>query len=138
MTRKSYTSHDPIKNYFPMPNEIFSLGLSTGEIAVYAYLMYCEDRRSFQCHPSYTTIGNAVGMTPKTVSKYVQMLEQKGLISTEPTTVTLKDGRKHNGNLLYTIRPIQPVIEQRFQQQMFQARTEAALQAYDRKHPTSR
>ncbi len=32
------------KNYFPLPNEIFSLGLSSGEIAVYAFLMYCEDR----------------------------------------------------------------------------------------------
>ena len=28
----------PSKNYFTLPNEIFSLGLSAGEIAVYAYL----------------------------------------------------------------------------------------------------
>ena len=33
------------KNYFPLPNVIFSLGLSPGEIAVYSYLLYCEDRR---------------------------------------------------------------------------------------------
>ena len=32
-------SHFPNKNYFTMPNEIFSLGLDAGsEIAVYAYL----------------------------------------------------------------------------------------------------
>ena len=28
----------PNKNYFTMPNEIFSLGLDASEIAVYAYL----------------------------------------------------------------------------------------------------
>ena len=43
-------------NYFPMPNEIFCLGLSSGEIAVYSYLMSCEDRETYQCYPSYTTI----------------------------------------------------------------------------------
>lgn len=42
-----YPKRDAIRDYFPLPNEIFSLGLSTGEIAVYAYLMYCEDRKTF-------------------------------------------------------------------------------------------
>ena len=51
------------KNYFPLPNVIFSLGLSPGEIAVYSYLLYCEDRKTYQCHPSYKTIGQAVGMS---------------------------------------------------------------------------
>jgi len=51
------------KNYFPLPNVIFSLGLSPGEIAVYSYLLYCEDRKTYQCHPSYKTIGRAVGMS---------------------------------------------------------------------------
>ena len=57
------------KNFFPLPNAIFSLGLSTGELAVYAYLMYCEDRKSHQCWPSYKTIGEAVGMSRNTVQK---------------------------------------------------------------------
>ena len=46
MNYRHYHQRDPIKNYFPLPNEIFSLGLSFGEIAVYAYLMYCEDRQT--------------------------------------------------------------------------------------------
>ena len=46
MNYHHYHQRDPIKNYFPLPNEIFSLGLSFGEIAVYAYLMYCEDRQT--------------------------------------------------------------------------------------------
>ena len=80
-----YPKRDAIRDYFPLPNEIFSLGLSTGEIAVYAYLMYCEDRKTFQCHPSYKTIGNAVGMSKNTVKKYVDSLIEKQLITAEPT-----------------------------------------------------
>ncbi len=53
----SYYFNNPNKrdnpgDYFPMPKSIFRLGLESGEILVYAYLMYCEDRKTFQCHPS--------------------------------------------------------------------------------------
>ena len=66
-----YPTRDAVKNYFPLPNEIFMLNLSAGEIAVYAYLLYREDRKTFRCYPSYKTIGNAVGMSRNTVKKYV-------------------------------------------------------------------
>jgi len=105
-------------NYFPMPNEIFCLGLSYGEIAVYSYLMSCEDRETYQCYPSYNTIGNALKMSKKTVMKYVKSLEEKCLIATEHTTVILKSGKKQNGNLLYTIRPINEAMEHFNRQQM--------------------
>ena len=62
-------------NYFTMPNEVFQLGLSAGELAVYSYLRRCEDRRTHQCWPSYRTIGSAVGMSENTVRKYVLALE---------------------------------------------------------------
>ena len=58
MKNKYYTSRDPIKNYFPLPNEVFALGLSPGALAVYSYLMYIEDQTTYQCHASYRTIGN--------------------------------------------------------------------------------
>ena len=99
------------KNFFPLPNAIFSLGLSAGELAVYAYLMYCEDRKSHQCWPSYKTIGRAVGMSENTVRKYVRELEYKTLILTEPTKYESADGRVRNGNLIFTILPIQGAIE---------------------------
>ena len=101
-----------------MPNEIFSLGLNSGEIAVYTYLMSCEDRRTYQCYPSYNTIGKALKMSKKTVMKYVKSLEDKCLISTEHTMVTLKSGRKQNGNLRYTIRPINEAKENFYRRQM--------------------
>lgn len=106
-----WPKRDPIKNCFVTPNELFSLGLEAGEIAVYSYLLRCKDRRTHQCWPSYQTIGKAVGMSKKTVRKYVSMLENKRLIATEQTTVQRRDGRKQKGNLLYTIRPIHEAVE---------------------------
>ena len=111
-------SRNALKNYFPLPNEIFSLGLYCGEISVYAYLMYCEDRKTFQCHPSYKTIGRALKMSRNTVRKYVKSLEEKRLISTEPSSVTLKSGKKQNGNLVYTVLPIQEAVEYFYTRQL--------------------
>ena len=105
------TKQDAVKNFFPLPNEIFSLGLSPGELAVYSYLIFREDRRTFQCWPSYRRIGTAVRMSVNTVRKYVAALEERGLIVTEPTSVTTKKGQKRNGSLLYTIRPIKEAVE---------------------------
>ena len=139
-----YPKRDAIRDYFPLPNEIFCLGLSTGEIAVYAYLMYCEDRKTFQCHPSYKTIGNAVGMSKNTVKKYVDSLIEKQLITAEPTSVYTQKGEKRNGNLRYTIRPIAEAIEQYYDQQLIRLHEEVRCQAalkklaeFDCKHKKS-
>lgn len=107
----NYNFRDTTKHYFTLPNEIFCLGLSSGEIAVYSFLLRCENRKTYQCYPSYRTIGKALKMSQNTVRKYVQSLEDKHLISTERTEVITKDGRKRNGTLLYTIRPIAEAIE---------------------------
>ncbi|PWL98719.1 MAG: helix-turn-helix domain-containing protein [Clostridiales bacterium] len=125
-------------DYFPLPKSIFHLDLSAGEIVVYAYLMYCEDRKTFQCHPSYTTIGSATGMSKNTVKKYVESLERKGFIYTEPTKVKTKDGRTHNGSLLYTIQPIKPIEEAYFERQIAianaQHQARLALEKFEKKH----
>lgn len=111
---------EPLKHFFPVPNEIFILGLSPGEIAVYCYLLRTEDRQTFQCYPSYEAIGKAVGVSKNTVAKYVRSLEEKGLIRTEPSTIITKDGRVRNGSLIYNIRPIQEALEQNYQRQFRQ------------------
>ncbi len=118
MKNKYYTSRDPIKNYFPLPNEVFALGLSPGALAVYSYLMYIEDRTTYQCHASYKTIGKAVNMSPNTVRKYVAELVERGLIQTEHTSIITQDGRKQNGSLLYTLLPIQFSIQQFYEQKL--------------------
>lgn len=132
---------DVSKRFYQVPNEIMRLGLSVGEIAVYNYLMYCEDHNSYQCYPSYRKMGEALGLTRKTVMKYVRSLEDKCLIATEQTTVTLKSGKKQNGNLLYTIRPIQEAVDHFNTEQLRKAEQEMArlnvirkLEEYDRKH----
>ena len=106
------------KNYFPLPNVIFSLNLSPGEIAVYSYLLYCEDRKTYQCYPSYKTIGRAVGMSTNTVQKYIAVLGEKGFISIKNTSVITKTGQKRNGTLRYTIHPIQEVVDLYHQRQL--------------------
>ena len=127
-----------MQKFFPLPNEIFSLGLSAGEIAVYAYLMYCEDRKTFQCHPSYTTIGRAVGLSKNTVKKYVDGLVEKMLITTEPTSIITKKGQKHNGTLLYTIRPIQEAVEYDYEQRLKRLQAEQyrqkALERWEKRY----
>ena len=121
------------RNYYPMPNAVFSLGLKPGELAVYSYLMYIENRKTFQCYPSYGTIGKAVGMSGNTVAKYVRALEAKGLIRTEPTTVPGAKGWPRNGTLLYTVQPIRIVQERSIERQIESARLEAAKQAASRR-----
>ena len=105
-------------NFFSLPNEVFLLGLSAGELAVYSFLKRCENRKTHQCWPSYKTIGKALGMCENTVSKYMRSLEEKGLIAIEPTEVVTKTGEKRNGNLLFTPRPIQEVIDQHYDRQL--------------------
>lgn len=121
MSCKQYLKRDPVKNYFPLPNEIFCLNLSYGEIAVYAYLLYCADRKTFRCHPSYNTIGKALKMSRNTVRKYVKMLEDKQLICTEPTEICTANGVKRNGNLLYTIQPIEQARNLYYEHQLQKA-----------------
>ena len=116
----------PARNYYPLPKVLCQLGLSPGEIAVYSFLMYCENRTTYQCYPSYRTIGEAAGTSRNTAAKYVQLPAQTELIRTERTTVTLKDGRKRNGSLLYTILPPEQAVEQFNRQQL--AKAEAAAE----------
>ena len=89
----------PARNYYPLPKVLCRLGLSPGEIAVYSFLMYCENRTTYQCYPSYRTIGKAVGMSRNTVAKYVRQLEEKGLIRQK--NGNCKDSVSEDQTLLY-------------------------------------
>lgn len=72
--------------FFMMPNEIYQLRLSAGTIATYGYLMSHENRRRgdkdrFTCHPSYATIGNAIGRSARSVAKYVAELVEADMVA---------------------------------------------------------
>ena len=132
-----------LKNVFIISNYVMQLDISATALAIYFYLMYIEDRKTYQCYPSYKTIGKALKIKSKgTVAKYVRELEDKCLIYTEPTEVIPKDGKKRNGNLKYTIRPIQDAIEHYHYEQMknvnevaIRAKAQKMLDDYNRKHP---
>lgn len=119
--KKNWTKRDPIKNYFPVPNEIFSLGLSSDAISIYGYLLSREDRKTYECLVSYRMISEAIGKSVTTVRKYVMELEERSLIRTERTNVVTKEGRKRNGRLLYHILPIQIAIDQFHERQLYEA-----------------
>ena len=114
----TYTKRSPLGHYFLLPNEIFTLGLSPGELSVYAYLIFCEDRETHLCYPSFRKIGQCTGMSPNTVRKYITQLEDKRLIETLPTTVWTLDGTARNGTLLYTILPIYEAVNYHLERQL--------------------
>ena len=62
------------------------------------------------------------------MKKYVEELVDKGLVTTENTTVISKDGKTRNGSLLYTIRPIQEAMELYYERQMTKLNQETALE----------
>ena len=106
----TYTNRSPLGHYFLLPNEIFMLGLSPGELSLYAYLIFCEDRKTHQCWPSIGRICQHTGMSANTIAKYIRQLEDKLLIDVEPTKVRTKSGEVRNGTLQFTIRPIQEAV----------------------------
>ena len=132
--------------YFFLPRQIVFLDLTSKELAIYAYLMYLEDRFTNQCWPSYKTIGKHVGVkSSNTVRKFVRMLEWKALIFTEPTFLLQADGTIRNANLRYTIRPITDALDFRHQRQLrlLEQNTQAQFAqqqvlAYTAQHPETR
>lgn len=116
------------KNFFSLPNELFFLDIGHGAITVYAYLLYCEDRRTHQCHPSYRTIAAAVHLTVATVMKHLTKLVDRQLITVERTSYIDNKGMKWNSNNQYTILPIQTAMDYCYQQQMLQLEERAFMQ----------
>ena len=112
------STYSGLGNFFSLPNEVFLLGLSAGELAVYSFLKRCENRKTHQCWPSIKTIGQAVGMSENTVRKYIRRLEEREPITTEPTEVITRASGRRNGNLLFTLRPIGEVIDDHYDRQL--------------------
>ena len=116
--KNTYTKRSPLGRYFLLPNEIFTLGLSPGELSVYAYMIFCEDRKTHQCWPSIGKICQHTGMSANTVAKYIRQLEERQLIDVEPTKVRMKSGEVRNGTLQFTIRPIQEAVNYHLERQL--------------------
>lgn len=130
--------------FFTLPNEVFLLALPPSAFLVYAYLLYCEDRRTHQCHPSYRTIAGATGLSLNTAVKSVAVLTDKGLITVEQSCWFNEQGMKRNGNNIYTILPTSTAVEDCYQRQMRELeqstarlRAERRLNSITRRYPTA-
>ena len=128
-------------NFFPLPKAVFSFDLCAEEIALYAYLMHIEDRKTFACIAKYSTIGAALKMSNNTVAKYLKSLERKGFISMYQTTVQSKTGRVQNGCMKITIEPLQPLLDRQkereeaeFYASLARVQAQRDIENYDRKH----
>lgn len=108
------------QNFFTLPNEIFLLDLPPSAFMVYAYLLLIEDRRTHTCHPSYSTIAAAAGISRNTAMKSIGILAEKALITAEASRYFDERGMKWNGNNLYTILPIQCAAGEYHQRQFYQ------------------
>ena len=115
MRYSKYSGHG---NFFSLPNEVFLLGLSAGELAVYSYLKRCEGRKTHQCWPSIGRISQHTGMSANTIAKYIRQLEEKQLIDVEPTKVRTKRDEVRNGTLQFTIRPIREAVNYKLEKEM--------------------
>ena len=114
----TYTNRSLLGRFFLLPNEIFTLGLTPGELSVYAYLIFCEERETHQCWPGIGRICQHTGMSANTVAKYIRQLEERQLIDVEPTKVRTKSGEVRNGTLQFTVRPIQEAVNYHLERQL--------------------
>ena len=111
---------EKVRNCFPVPNELLDFDLPAGAVAVYLYLLRHANRKTNRRHPSEATIAKKLHLSRNTVAKHVRLLEERGFIVTEYTTVITKQGVNRNGNLLYTLLPMHEVME-RFYERQFTA-----------------
>lgn len=120
--------------FFTLPDELFALDIGPGAIAVYAYLLYCEDRRTHQCHPSYNTISAAVRLAVNTVMKHINKLADRQFISVEHTSYIDRHGMKQKGNNLYTILSIQCAVDAFHRRQLERLEATAKVQRKATQH----
>ena len=116
--KNTYTKWLDEGRFFLLPNAVFTLGLCPGEMTLYAYLIFCEDRETHQCWPSIGRISQHTGMSANTVAKYTRQLEERRLINVEPTKLRTKSGEVRNGTLQFTIRPIQEAVNYHLERQL--------------------
>lgn len=106
-----------VRNCFPVPNALLDMDLPANAIAVYLYLLRNADGKTNQCHPSEGTIAKRLHLSRNTIAKHVYLLEERGFIVTERTSIITRRGIKKNGNLLYTIVPMYEVMERFYERQ---------------------
>ena len=92
-----------VPNSFPLPHEVFELGLSHGPLLVYISLVYLKSLRHSTDALSCTAISKLVGLCEKSVRTHLCALESEGLIQ------VANNGSK----FICTLCPIRDMVEKR-------------------------
>jgi len=88
--------------YFSLDNDIFSLRLDPYEFQIYAYLVYCAEKKG-ECWPRTNTIARALGMSQSTVISKIDSLVCSQPIDKRMTTRRSKSGKVSTDNNHYHI-----------------------------------
>lgn len=70
----------PTGNFFRLPNNIFGIGLSPIQFAIYAYLVSCAGSKGY-CWPSIAKISRATGIGKTSVQEHLKVLQQRQMIA---------------------------------------------------------
>ena len=100
---KAQWSYNPDQNSFPLPHEVFELGLEQGALQVYVYLVYHKSLQHNSNALSCAIVSKAVGLCGKTVRRHLRTLVNQGLIQTAD----------HGGSLSYSLCPIRDKVQDR-------------------------
>ena len=77
---KAQWRYDPDQNCFPLPHEVFELGLEQGTLLVYVYLVYHKSLKRSSNELNCAIVSKAVGLCEKTVRRHLRTLVNQGLI----------------------------------------------------------
>lgn len=91
----------PTKNFYMMPNDIFSLGLDPFEFMILSYLVRRMNSDS-ECWPSFKTMSMDLGISVSTLEDRVAKMCKRGLISVGKHT---SNGKYRNN--VYTLRSLE-------------------------------
>ncbi len=89
------------KNFFMLPNRIFSLGLKPKEFAVYCCLVRHSDREKNSCFPSRRLIAQECNMDKKTVDSAIKGLEERELVK---KVCRQRENGTRTSNLYYVLK----------------------------------
>lgn len=87
----------PEKNFYILPNKIFTIDLDPYAFKIYSYLMSCAGSKGY-CWPSLHTISRVTGIAVSTVKKRIDYLAKQKLIS-----ISKHQGKGHYKNNVYTM-----------------------------------
>ena len=79
----------PEKNFYILPNKIFTIDLDPYAFKIYSYLMSCAGNKGY-CWPSLHTISRVTGIAVSTVKNRIDYLAKRKLIS-----ISKHEGKGH-------------------------------------------